>query len=690
MASVEGAVSRRLLPLGTGLFSMNLAWVSWAIFGYLDTASLALVWSLFSLGIALIVLSASESYGSRLTTWLSYLSLALAIAAALSIVGYFHPVRITDEVIIDRYAAIALLHREDPYRPGVIGSYLQSSSYPTFWFTPTLDGGFVTAFIYPGLVPLYFLLEVALHLNPLVLYEVPVAVSFTAYYLYMRKNGIALEERYDLMLFSIALFAELAGFAFYFSSATIWIMFVILSLSSSERPSISGIFSGLAASFNQIPALLVPFLAVFHFRENGRKGLIRYLALSIVSFSVINGPFLAMSPGSFIHAMEHSLSQGAIGVGFGVSELSFLALASIAPRVFTIALFASYSMLLTAYALWYERLRLSFVVFPAIVMFLNYRVLPEYVLVWSVPAAMLALGRKPLRAHRVAGTLRKKALAASIAVLILVVAVPLGLHSQEAYEKSQDLKVISIRSYSDPYNVTGYITEMDVSVLYTGTQDTYVGFRIIPYGETMNANGLIWTPDPMKGAADTRGALLRPGYNNVTIFPQSYVDLLPDGRPFRLFVTDNTSISFLNSGGLSVSGVTPVSDPELAYPTYNSKDPYPGWLAHSNGTWVFHYHPGYLEAVSEGPGNLDLQTRVNGTEASWTLSFIISVNSTAPVSVELIDSQGSYVNASQGQVEDSSMQLSVEVTPGLGGNVSLRVSAVSGCSLDIRPAAYGG
>ncbi|WP_171823562.1 hypothetical protein [Thermogymnomonas acidicola] len=50
MASVEGAVSRRLLPpLGTGLFSMNLAWVSWAIFGYLDTASLALVWSLFSL-----------------------------------------------------------------------------------------------------------------------------------------------------------------------------------------------------------------------------------------------------------------------------------------------------------------------------------------------------------------------------------------------------------------------------------------------------------------------------------------------------------------------------------------------------------------------------------------------------------------------------------------------------------------
>ncbi len=154
---------------------------------------------------------------------------------------------------------------------------------------------------------------------------------------------------------------------------------------------------GAACSIKQLPWFCVPFLAVGVFLEARRRGsgrglplAARYLAVTAATFTLVNLPFIAWSPGPWLHGTLTPLVDPLVADGQGLVTLATHGLTGGVDLTMLTAAGALAALgLLVAFAGWYEVLKRVWPFLLPVVFFFSSRSLASY-LVDIFPAAIVA------------------------------------------------------------------------------------------------------------------------------------------------------------------------------------------------------------------------------------------------------------------------------------------------------------
>ncbi len=442
----------------------------------------------------------------------SSIALLSSVIFAIMAVSYFFylvsPKFPTDESLFDMYGAHLFLKGLNPYNPVLMSGAFSFYKFPINYLspiTPLTTGGIVDTLTYPALSLLYFVPAVVLGIPPalmvLPLYAMPILMVWHRGY---RKQKWLLSSLIILPFLAIIVYTYQGGSA---DTDVLWALFVMLSYCVLPKVKLSGFLYGLSLSVKQIPILLGPFLVYFIFREYGWKKALMFSLMVVVAFLLINGYFLALNPGYFVHSMLVNEFSPLIGIGYGFSQLSFLGIISVGKAFFTIIMLTLLAVLLVLYASFYRALKFTFYVFPAFLFLFNYRVFVQYLYYWLIliliPVLDLILngGRDSTTAklekeftivpHPIKAQ-RKKWAAMAITLILAgggTLAFHYGIQNQNSSFEIKEVRVIS-------YNNSGYIDSLNISMEFVSMvhTSTHVYFRIIQPGTVINGNMFLWFP----------------------------------------------------------------------------------------------------------------------------------------------------------------------------------------------------
>ncbi|WP_110641478.1 glycosyltransferase 87 family protein [Thermoplasma sp. Kam2015] len=388
----------------------------------------------------------------------------------------------TDELALDYYAALMILHGMNPYSAHVMSGAFKSLHFPLYMTTPMATGGYVENFSYPVLAAIMFMPSVIMHFPPtLVILSFTIAIYLmVAIYFFRRKMVVS-------SILSIAILAvniNIINFADGSVPDAAWAAFLTASIMLIEKPRYSALLYGLSTSIKQIPWIILPFLLYFVYRERGIRNAVEYLLISAGVFIITNISFIISNPHSFISSILSPETAQLIGVGQGISIISIAGYYSLEPLYFTIMFVFSILFFLFIYIRHFETMKYTFLIFPLLIFFFNFRDLYNYLIFWPFMAfAFLPYlkGRNANKSFRI-GLKRIMTYSMVFIAVAAIIAVPMHEHSQ-----------FSISSVSNINRTSYYVIGMNVNVSYTGEHPIPLEFRFLPYGYLGNLNGFIWS-----------------------------------------------------------------------------------------------------------------------------------------------------------------------------------------------------
>jgi hypothetical protein len=239
----------------------------------------------------------------------------------------------TDEVTTGQASAAVLLAGHDPYSTDLTQE-LKRFNLPPDVSTPLLGGGSIHSTSYPALsflvyVPFGALLGVG---SPFAL----VADGF-AWILLMVLLWRLLDERLRPIVPLIASFPFYLSFIDGGVTDVIYLPFLLLALHRWDRFLDGGerrhlqwlgpVCLGLACSVKPTPWLMAPFLVAAVTLEMARRGrspwgaAAKYSGIALGTFLVVNGPFIAMNPGAWVHGTLLPLASPIVPFGQGIAML---------------------------------------------------------------------------------------------------------------------------------------------------------------------------------------------------------------------------------------------------------------------------------------------------------------------------------------------------------------------------------
>ncbi|BDC18515.1 hypothetical protein [Acidianus sp. HS-5] len=283
----------------------------------------------------------------------------------------------TDEMMLSYYAASLFLHGENPYNPALMQNVYSVLHLNMFIFgTPLSTGGVVTSYDYPALQMLLLVPSVLLHFNPnYITVAFYVIIPFILYF-----------KREDKLTFITFLLFYLIDINYRNYSAggvttMDWLIFALLSLLFKDVRK-KGIFYGLALSVKQTPFALFPFYLVYLYKEG--YSMIKFLAYSALTFLIVNGYFILLSPTYYIQGVLYPVTAPLVGISMSVSMYSIAGFFYIYPKFFTLAL--AVVMVAEVYLFWkhYDNFKDSWTFFPYFIFFVNYRALWNYFFSWPI------------------------------------------------------------------------------------------------------------------------------------------------------------------------------------------------------------------------------------------------------------------------------------------------------------------
>ncbi|MEM4092828.1 MAG: hypothetical protein QW837_07280 [Conexivisphaerales archaeon] len=214
--------------------------------------------------------------------------------------------------------------------------------------------------------------------------------------------------------------------------------------------------------------------------------------------------------------------------------------------------------LLFLYIIKYNKYKYSFLAFPIIIFFFNFRFLFNYIIYWPVLAILMAPeAAKERRPEAIRVSWRSVEVAVMAALLIVPAGGAVYLHSSPG-----PYTVTGVSGYSDYLSLPGYITSMVVNVTGPGGQ---VLFRIFPSGSMTTINGLLWSALNI-----SRGD----GWTLYTIIPDDPSYALPQGTQFKLEVYYGDNQTFIDEVSPRLSPSHLLTNPEFLLFTSSQT---PGW-----------------------------------------------------------------------------------------------------------------
>lgn len=210
-------------------------------------------------------------------------------------------------------ATVLVINGENPYQHHLAAN---GTTYPT----PTMDGGTVTQYSYPAggivtMLPQYALGMTGVRLTPTLM-----SVGIGVVVLAGADNDLALLAPATLLAGDLVTW-PLTGL-----TDAIWILPLCLAAYWwTERLLPSAVAYGFAASVEQIPWFIGPFLLVWLLRDRGPVPAGKWLGAGLVTFTAINLPFIIWNPSVWLSgALQPLFGSGSPPVhqGVGLSSLT--------------------------------------------------------------------------------------------------------------------------------------------------------------------------------------------------------------------------------------------------------------------------------------------------------------------------------------------------------------------------------
>jgi uncharacterized membrane protein len=460
----------------------------------------------------------------------------------------------TDELAIDAYAAHLLLSGANPYIPSLMNGALSYYHLSSYYQTPLTTGGYVSQLGYPALSFLIYVPALLLDLQPrAVLVALSIALLLVVYLRYRNLRRLAL-----LSLLVIVVNVNIIYYPVGSVPDVVWALLLALSLVLRRRPWVAGALFGLSIASKQIAAIVLPYYLYMIYRERGRKGASIFTGSMLAAFMAFNLPFIILSPASWASAILLPETYPLLGIGQGIGMLSFLGYYQLPSYYFTAMEAFAALALLFLYIIKYNKYKYSFLAFPMIIFFFNFRFLFNYIIYWPVLAILVAPEATRERRPEATGVSWRSLEVAVVAALLIVPAGgALYLHSSPG-----PYTVTGVSGYSDYLSLPGYITSMTVNVTGPAWQ---VLFRIFPSGSMTAINGLLWSTSNI-----SRGD----GWALYTIIPSNPSYALPQGTPFRLEAYYGGNQTFIDEVSPLLSPSHLLTNPEFLLFTSSQT---PGW-----------------------------------------------------------------------------------------------------------------
>jgi len=519
------------------------------------------------------------------------------------------PALSTDELALDSYAAHLVLSGINPYLPGVMKSAFSYYHLSLFYETPISTGGYVSWLSYPALSFLTFVPALVMRIQPRILLVVLTVVFLIAIYLKYRGFGWVSILPILIALVDVNLIYYPVGSV----PDVVWAIFLGLSLATVGHTKLSGALYGLSLADKQIPFIVAPYLLYMLYRDKGSKDTAIYAATAAIAFFAANAPFILLSPRAWFSAMLAPETNSLVGIGQGPGMVSFLGYYQLSSRYFTLMELFMAVMLLLLYIKEYPRYKYSFIAFPIIIFFFNYRFLFNYVIYWPV-IALLVL---PSTLKSVDRKARRWVNRNETAIAIAMLAVP--LITAPAFHVQSSARINSVGGFANPLELPGYVTMMNVNVTNSNTSE--LQFRIFTQGQMVSVNGLLWNAVNV-----TRGK----GWSVYTIEPLDPQEALQQGVGSVLEAYSRSEQAFIDIGPVHLASPL-MENPEFV----EVAGQIPGWSFVPNtqgGSASFMAVAGGVELsankVRQGWAASQLEQQVNLSALNnCTLFYQISTNS---------------------------------------------------------------
>lgn len=455
------------------------------------------------------------------------------VAIAIALIAY--GLQPTDEAAISKYSAHLFLSGVNPYGLSSLSKAYSLYGLPLSLITPTLTDGYVQTLSYPALSFLILIPSVMLKITPTYIF-IPLYVIFPL--LFLRTYNKSKIGSYGL----VAVLAVLLNLQYFFMAAygdndIFWVLMVTLSLISFKQPMKSGFFMGLALAFKQFPLLIIPFFLYFEYKEMGLRGCLRNISALIGTFLLVNGYFLITAPAGFIKSVLSVESQQLMGVGFGPSQVSFVNLMPLGSMFFTFLLISAFLLLLSAYIVFYGRMRYGLFMLPALILLFNYRLLVQYIMFWPlislliIPLTHKSAGseadRKPKNNRSVVTLNKSKALPYAISITVAVILIAAGISLSPHLSQKNSFYISQVKVIGNSSSSSVSEIEVNVTVINPDVNSSDVFFRFVSHGELGNVNGYLWEP-----VHNTSIYYLK--YSEFMIRPDTNADMLQPGLNYRL------------------------------------------------------------------------------------------------------------------------------------------------------------
>ncbi len=394
----------------------------------------------------------------------------LTLSAGIMITTLMINLSVDDEYLIDLYSAKQFLGGLNPYIHSTTANIF--SIYKNFnldYTTPTTYGAVITFMGYPALafiayIPYFFIGRLDNTIIGL-LSIIPLILVYKKFQ--------------DKRLALLGVMAIIVNFVYMYSAVDaiigiLWVSSLMISYYFLyKNPFLSGIFFGLSISAKQFPIFIFPFIIYMIYRERGLKKAIQWLLIASAVFLLINGYFIILSPVTYITNVLSPELNRLIGIGYGISQLSFMGYIYIPYTAFTIAFTLVFIMSIVIYIKYYDLLKYELFVFPVLIFFFNYRVLPGYFIYWPVLSLLVIedinYGKDLISIKKINyKKLKRFAYIAFIFIVIIVV-----IFSGINYYHTNKVNINSIK----PEIKGGSIKYIEVNLTYSGSSDKNLYFR---------------------------------------------------------------------------------------------------------------------------------------------------------------------------------------------------------------------
>ena len=492
----------------------------------------------------IIVFFLSEGrYDIRKTSALFFLIFAASIMLLTYIFYLAGPRLPTDETVLDLYAGHIFLRGLDPYNSSLTLGAFPFYHFPYYYDTPLTNGGYVSTYSYPALSFITMLPAVVFDLKPaLVMLPFFIIPVFLVWYKAWSMKEWILSIFILMPFLSFVMYAPQVEFG---DLNIVWTSLLMISYFFISRTRLSGAFYGASLSVKQFPALMLPFLLYYIFRTYGLRKTLIWAITAAGVFLAINGYFMLIDFHFFVHNLLQDEFSPLLGVGFGISQISFLGFIDIQRVDFTIALIVTFLAMLGTYIIFFDKMRYALFAFPILIFLFNYRLFIQYLAYWLFLSILPAIDLIHYRnnhaedhynhtSHVIISKAdhRNVRIFATFLVVLIATAVVAGYH-ENVSQNPGHFEINSVEFLS--YNSTGFVNEAAVNITFYGNTitQTPVLFRFIIPGGIVNVNTCLWAP--------MDNITLQSGHPaEVVIVPLYSVYSFPHNSSYRLVAYYNT------------------------------------------------------------------------------------------------------------------------------------------------------